>query len=371
MNFVSVKWNIFLVNKVDFFNCSLLYSSVLLFLLASSTINAQESTEKFIDMHVHVAGVGAGESGAFVDDNLRNGLKFPIYLRAFDVTMREIEAFGDRIVIEKLSRQISESEQISKAVVLALDGVVDSDGNLDKSRTQVYVPNRYLIKELAQYDNLLFGASVNPLRHDALDRLEFVSQNGTVLLKWLPNIMLFDPSDERIIPFYIRLRELGIPLLSHTGNENAFGYADDTLGDPRKLELALEHGVTVIMAHIGTRGSSGGVNYFDAAIEMLTRYDNAYADISSLTQVNKLGFLGRALRTPGIEEKLINGSDWPLQLTVIVSPFYQIGRISLADMISIQKIENVWDRDVELKRRLGVPDTIFRRSTSVLRLPIE
>ena len=123
------------------------------------------------------------------------------------------------------------------------------------------------------------------------------------------------------------------------------------------------------MAHIGVRGHNEGETYFDAAIEMLSRYDNSYADISSLTQINKLGFLGRALEATGIEEKLLYGSDWPLQLTVIVSPFYQIGRISLNNMITTQRIDNVWDRDVQLKRHLGVPETVFRRANNVLRLP--
>ena len=325
----------------------------------------------YIDIHVHVAGLGEGDSGAFISHDLRHGMKFPIYLRAFGVTLEEIHTHGDRYLIEKLSQQIAESKSVSKAVVLAMDGVIDEQGDLDRERTQIYVPNEYLITELPNYPNLLFGASINPMRHDALERLEYVAKEGAVLVKWIPNIMLFDPNDVRLIPFYRKMRELGLPLLSHTGNENAFGPADDTLGDPRKLQLPLDWGVTVIMAHVGVRGESEGVSYFDAATEMLPRYDNLYADISSLTQVNKLGFLGRALKKEGVPEKLLYGSDWPLQFSLLVSPLYQFGRISLADIIAVRKIKNTWDRDTELKRHLGVTEEIFKRGEKIIRLPDE
>ena len=47
-------------------------------------------------------------------------------------------------------------------------------------------------------------------------------RQGAILIKWIPNIMYIDPSDEKFIPFYKRLAELNIPLLTHTGMEKVF-----------------------------------------------------------------------------------------------------------------------------------------------------
>ena len=45
-----------------------------------------------VDMHCHIAGIGAGDSGCFVSEKLRNNWRFGIYLRSFGVTQKEIAA---------------------------------------------------------------------------------------------------------------------------------------------------------------------------------------------------------------------------------------------------------------------------------------
>lgn len=322
----------------------------------------------YVDMHVHVGCIGAGGSGCFVSPELRDGYKFPFYLRAFDTSQEELEAKGDVIVIEKLSRKIAASRLVAKAVVLAMDGVVTPSGELDLSKTQIFVPNEYLVRELAAYDNLLFGASVNPYRPDALQRLEWVKRHGAVLIKWIPAIMEIDPADTRIVPFYEKLIELDLPLLTHAGQERSFAHARDELGDPLRLKLPLELGVTVIAAHIATTGEIDGEENFDRLLPMFEQYPNLYSEISSLTQINKLGYLKRALEHEPILDRLIYGSDWPLQFFPLVSPWHQLRHLSFARMKAIQEIENQWDRDVELKRAMGVEPAIFARSAELLGL---
>jgi hypothetical protein len=48
---------------------------------------------------------------------------------------------------------------VSRAVLLALDGVVGADGQLDTNRTEAYVPNEFVADMAARHTNLLFGAS--------------------------------------------------------------------------------------------------------------------------------------------------------------------------------------------------------------------
>ena len=319
----------------------------------------------YLDMHVHTAGIGAGGSGAFVSEEMRGNMRFRFYLRAFGVTEKELEAQGDGIVIEKISAHIAASDKVAHAVVLAMDGVV-ADGRLDREATQIYVPNEFVAREVARYDNLCFGASVNPHRPDALERLAQVKADGALLIKWIPNIMGIDPADPAIRPFYERLVELDLPLLSHAGRERAFADAVDEYGDPVRLTLPLSLGVTVIAAHIATTGKNEGEGNFERILPMFAQYPNLYADISSLTQVNKRNYLKRALAVEGVDQRLLYGTDWPLQFFPLVWSFYHANQIGVRTARLVAKIDNVWDRDVALKRALGTPEHVFARSAGLL-----
>ena len=178
--------------------------------------------------------------------------------------------------------------------------------------------------------------------------------------------MHFDPADTSLIPFYLALKAAGLPLLTHTGTEHSFLAAEDSLCDPARLELPLRLGVIVIAAHVGTPGKSHGEDNMERALAMMARYPNLYADISSLTQVNKLGYLKRVLDRPEAEGRLIYGSDFPLIETALVSPYYQLGRAPFRALRAASRERNAWDRDIALKRAMGVPEEVFRRSADLL-----
>jgi predicted TIM-barrel fold metal-dependent hydrolase/organic radical activating enzyme len=322
---------------------------------------------KLIDLHCHTAGIGAGGSGCFVSKAMRDSYKFEIYLKAFGVTRAEVEAKGDALILQRISEQISRSTKVGAAVILSMDGVVDDHGQLDTNRTEVYVPIEFVARETARYPNLLWGAGINPLRSDALERLDWAATNGAVLVKWIPSIMLIDPSDERIIPFYQRMKALGLPLLCHAGRERSFTFARDELCDPERLKLPLELGVTVIVAHIASTGANGGEPDMERLARMMATYPNLYSEISSLTQVNKPGYLEAALTRPEFKGRLLYGTDFPLINTALVSPWYFPLRIRPNEARRIAKIENAWDRDVALKQALGVPQEIFERTGQILR----
>ena len=313
-----------------------------------------------VDMHCHIAGLGAGGSGCFVSPKMRNNWRFSIYLRSFGVTKEEMLKEGDSLVGDRISQSLAQSKYVSRAVVLALDGVVDSDGNLDTNRTEVYVPNEFVAEVVARHTNLLFGASVNPYRHDALARLEWAKAHGAVLVKWIPPIMDIDPADPRLVPFYKKMAELKLPLLSHTGAEDSFTRATEGLGDPDKLRLPLSLGVTVVAAHIASAGKYHGERGPDRLARMMGEFPNLFADISALTQFNREGALKEALTRPEFSGRLVYGTDYPLINTLMVSPWYMF-HLSLAQKFSIWRLDNPWDRDVMMKHDLGVPTDIFER----------
>ena len=321
-----------------------------------------------VDVHCHCAGIGGGNSGCFVSRHLQSSYKFGIYLKAFGVTREQLLAEGDGITIRKISEHIGRSTNVAAGLVLAIDGVIDDQGRLDTNRTEFYVPNEFVQRETAKFTNLFWGASINPYRPDALQRLEWAHQNGAKLVKWLPSIMLIDPADERIAPFYQRMAELGLPLLSHTGQERSFTHARDELADPVRLELPLKLGLTVIAAHIASTGSNENERDVDRLAKLMAKHPKLYSEISSLTQVNKLGYLREALQRPEFAGRLLYGTDFPLINTALVSPYLFPLNLRAGQMVDIAAIENPWDRDVAMKHALGVPDDIFHRTAEVLKL---
>ena len=313
-----------------------------------------------VDMHCHIAGIGAGGSGCWVSPRLLNNWRFGIYLRSFGVTKKEVMAKGDFLIGDKISASLAQSKYVGKAVLLALDGVVDGHGNLDTNRTEVYVPNEFVAAICAQHTNLLFGCSVNPARPDALARLEWAKAHGAVLVKWIPNIMDIRTDDPQLLAFYKKMVELNLPLLCHTGEEKSFSRAADDLGDPEKLRLPLSLGVTVIAAHIASGGIYHDEHGPDRLARMMGEYPNFYTDISALTDANKPGALKEALTQPAFRGRLVYGTDYPLINTALVSPWYSF-HLTLREKWQIWRTKNPWDRDVLTKHFLGVPAETFAR----------
>ena len=321
-----------------------------------------------LDMHCHLAGLGAGGSGCFVSEQLRRSWKVGFYFRSFGVSRRELEQQGDALCGDRLSAMLGQSRHVGRAVVLAMDGAVDDRGNLDTSRTEFYVPNEFVAALAVRHMNLLIGASINPYRPDALARLDRAAADRAVLVKWLPSIQLIDPADERLAPFYRRMAELRLPLLVHTGAEHSFTWSKDEFADPARLRLPLSLGVTVIAAHAAWPVHHDGQRDVDRLASLMREYPNLYADISSLTQINKLGALREVLRRPEFCGRLVYGTDFPLINMPIVSPWFFPLDLTLRQRWQISRIRNPWDRDVALKQALGVPADVFTRAERLLRL---
>ena len=333
---------------------------------AANAMPVLPDKSQVLDMHCHVAGIGAGGSGAFISEKLRSSWKYQIYLKAFGVTEAQVKQQGDALIVQRISERLAESKLVGAAVLLALDGVIDENGQLDRQRSETYIPNDFLAREVARYANLHFGASVNPYRHDALERLEQAKTDGSVLIKWLPAIQHIDPADRRLIPFYRKLVELDLPLLTHAGDEHAFTAADNQLGDPRKLKLPLEQGVTVIVAHAATSGSSAGEDNMQRLLPMFADYPNLYTDISSLTQANKLRFLPKLLAAGIDPQRLLYGTDFPLITTGIASPLFSSLRVNPVKTLPLLKVESPWDQDVQLKLAHGTASEVFSNAHHLL-----
>ncbi|MBX2823677.1 MAG: amidohydrolase family protein, partial [Gammaproteobacteria bacterium] len=240
-----------------------------------------------LDMHCHTAGIGAGESGAWISDELRNSRKFGLYLKFFGSDEATLNERGDALLIDIIARSLRESEYVDDAVILAMDAPYTEDGELDREAGEVCVPNRFVAAAVKPYPELHFGASVHPNRKDALKELVWSKQQGAVFVKWLPNIQNIDPSNERYRPYYEKMVELDLPLLTHVGDEDSFSKTNNPLGDPHRLKLPLNCGVRVIAAHVASSGENEGQCNVERLTEMIPDYPHLVADISTLTQANR------------------------------------------------------------------------------------
>ncbi|PNU18965.1 metal-dependent hydrolase [Geothermobacter hydrogeniphilus] len=346
---------------------------ILTILLHPGRCRTDRPQEPIIDMHVHVAGLGA-DSDCFITSELLDNWRYNIYLKAFGTSEKELRANGDALIFERIAERLDRSRLVDGAVLLALDKVYDREtGRPQPERTEVYIPNDFVRDGCRQFDNLHYGASVNPYREDWEEQLIQADRDGAVLIKWLPAVQQIDPSAPGIEPFYRKLVELDLPLLVHTGAERSFSSSHDRLGDPRLLIKPLKAGVTVIAAHVATTGSHEGEAYIDRLLPLLQQYDNLYSDISGLTQLNKMIYPGRVARTGAISHKLLYGSDFPL-ISCGIGPFRLVSgwnfcwNLSWRQLWFLQRVKNDWDRDLLLKQALGFPDAVFTRPARLLNL---
>ncbi|MGZ3808901.1 MAG: amidohydrolase family protein [Bacteriovorax sp.] len=344
-------------------------------------------THKFIDMHTHVACLGDGSKAdgkCYISPEMKNSYKFSVYLKSFGVTVDELKQSQDLVVFDRLLEKIYSSKRVGAAVVLAMDAAVDrSTGEIDWKGTQVYVPNEFVLAGIRKRhsDRLYYGASINPYRKDAIERLEQAKKDGAVLVKWLPSTMNIDPSDPSLVPFYKKLIELHLPLLVHTGREQTFTDAKDQLCDPFLLKLPLDVGVTVIAAHLATTGENEGEpdhQRLKKLFEIEKYKDLLFADISSITQFNRVKNFSALIRDPLFRGRLLNGTDWPLidvelfGLKLVPYKLYStrlFGFILSSDQVEeLGTISNSFDRDIRIKEFLGTPEELFYRAESLLNI---
>ena len=343
--------------------------------------------QRLVDYHTHVAGIGKGGTNAFVNPKMHtwkhplDRLKFKVYLSAGAV--KDVEQ-ADAQIVERLVRLVRNIEGHGKHRLLAFDKNYNRDGSANLAKTEFYVPNDYVFALVEQYPDLFEPViSVNPYRADALAELERGAHSGARIVKWLPNAMGIDPSDPLCDPFYQKMKELDLVLLSHGGEEKAVHAAEDQkLGNPLLLRRALDAGVKVIVAHCAGLGDNEDlddpqrrrIHNFDLFLRLMDekRYEGlVFADISAMTQFNRmLRPLATILKRDDLHERLVNGSDYPLpainaliRTGALVKQVY----LTMAERAYLNEIYNYNPLlfDFVLKRTLKLPGTEERFPSSI------
>jgi predicted TIM-barrel fold metal-dependent hydrolase len=313
-----------------------------------------------VDCHVHVCGDTPGHG--FVSEMLRHSLTFRFMRWRLRLPSENGEVL-EQALAAKLQETVKETEGLDAAVVLAFDAVYDLAGRFDTENTHFYVTNDYVAELARKHGNLLFGASVHPYRKDALTELERRIRLGAVLLKWLPIVQDFNPADERCLPLYEALAHHRLPLLCHTGGEQALPCLNFAFADPALLLPALQRGVTVIAAHCGTRSRPGEADFTNTFLRLAHEHEHFYGDTSALNLPTRSYAYAKILSDPVVRDKLVHGSDWPI---ISLPPLTRVGWI---ESFRLLRIRNWMRRDFLIKQHLGFDEAYWHRAAKLLRLP--
>jgi predicted TIM-barrel fold metal-dependent hydrolase len=303
-----------------------------------------------IDCHVHLAALTDGDNGCYISTKMLKSPLFRFLLwkhRLSPNTPRE----ANRKYLEDLLTELRASRHVQQAVILGMDGAYDSTGRLVREHTDFLIGNDYVLKTAAAHPNeLLAGVSINPQRRDVIDEVHRCADAGAVLVKVLPNAQQFNPADPRYRPFYRALTERKLPFLSHVGYEFTLIGKDQSVGEPDRLQPALDEGATVIAAHACSYGLMMYEKYLPILHDFAKRYPNFYADISALTLPNRLRMLLHLRRYPEIHDRLLFGTDYPLSVFHVAA----WGRVALGTLRDMIRTKNRFDRQVMICRALGI-----------------
>jgi predicted TIM-barrel fold metal-dependent hydrolase len=308
-------------------------------------------------------------------------LKFLIYASAADI--KNIDN-ADQEYTARLIRLARGQKRHGKFRILAFDKHYRLDGSVNLAKTNMYVPNRYVVDLARQYADIFEPViSVHPYRWDALVELERWAMAGVKYVKWLPNAMGMDPASNQVEPFYRKMKERNMILLSHAGEEQAVEAEEDQeLGNPLRLRKPLDMGVRVIVAHAASLGACADLdsreakkaNCFDLFLRLMdeAKYKGLlFGEISAMLQFNRMPApFTTLLKRQDLHSRLVNGSDYPLpaiNALIRTRSLASDGFITSEERTALNEIYdyNPLLFDFVLKRTMRHPETKQKLAPSV------
>jgi predicted TIM-barrel fold metal-dependent hydrolase len=341
---------------------------------------------RLVDYHTHILAVGTSAHEAFVNSKMRSGfnlerLKFKIYMSAAGI--KNIDHI-DQEYVARLIRLARGNKRHGKYRILAFDKHYNADGTVNLHKTNMYLPNRYVIELARTYPDIFLPViSVHPYRTDAVKELDRWGKEGMKYVKWLPNAMGIDPANPAIEPFYKKMAEYKMILLTHAGEEQAVEADEDQrLGNPLLLRQPLEFGLRVIIAHAASLGECDDLDSRDAkkvdCFELFLRLMDEskyvgllFGEISAMLQFNRMPFpFTTILKRQDLHPRLVNGSDYPLPAINALIWTRSFARSGFITADERQALNEIYDYnpllfDFVLKRTMRHPETKQKLAPSV------
>lgn len=287
-------------------------------------------------------------------------------LQGMGIDPKYLDGGLDEEYVETIAGMVSESS-LDAIVLLAQDIPYDQDGRPLPQKAAYYVPNEFLFKTVEKHTGLFIPAvSIHPGRPDAMEELLRCIDQGARVLKLLPNCLGIDYTEDRYRPFWQCMAENRVILLSHTGGEKTLPVINHTLADPALLRAPLECGVTCIAAHAAGRSGVVDPDYTEDLLKLFQDYPHLYADNSALCSLNR----ARTVKKIKIETalpRILHGSDLPVP--IMGSGPWANRLIGWSDYRRCKAITNPLERDYQLKRAMGFPDSSFLKLADLLGNP--
>jgi uncharacterized protein len=301
-----------------------------------------------LDIHVHLFGVGDNGSNCRLSKTITGAPKFQFLLKTLRVQERARTIDEGYVLV--LAEQLRQSG-LQKAVILAQDAVYDRQGKPDWGVTHFYVPNDYLFQTVARFPEWMVPCvSINPDRANALEELERCAEKGARILKIHPPIQGVDLADRKHTRFFQQCAAKKMVVMVHTGHEHSAPIVDATLASPRRLELALNEGCTVVACHCGTGRTGDRPDMLPDFLAMARKHGNLWGDTSVLGGLGRADDFLRLLAEESVRDRLLHGSDFPFPAI----PMAFVKKTGMAEALRLQAISNMIEQDLALKQSLGI-----------------
>jgi len=331
---------------------------------------------EFIDYHMHVLGLGRDNPHIWVNPSilsLRHPMdyfKIKVFMNASGITSKKK---ADEQYKNRLLTLIEDMPTKAKFCLFAMDGCYNKSGEFIEADSKFTISNEYVYNLCEEKpDQLVPVISVHPFRPGVLDELEKWQKKGVKMIKWLPGIMGMDPSDPEIVPFYQKVKELDMILLSHSGEEDTVPVLKfQHLNNPLLFRLPLELGVKVVLAHCAGKGKAKDIDHDNKMVDQHelffrlmdeSKYEGLlYGDISAMVQSNRCGKpLADILSRREHHHRLIYGSDYPLPAINAGISLKLLNKLEYIPKKDIQPLREIYNKNpllfsFALKRRLRDP----------------
>jgi hypothetical protein len=297
---------------------------------------------QYWDSHVHVVGTGDSDNGIWFNPNMDSWTHPVLKVQKYFYENGAC-AYTSNVDASTMQRLIHLSATMPtgcKSLLFAFDWFHDENGQPNRKNTIFHVPNAYA-KKLASEHSQYFEwvASIHPYRADAIDALAQAKAEGARAIKWLPPGMGIDPASSKCDAFYKKAADLNMPIIAHTGRENAVQGGNQHHGNPLRLRRALDYGVRVIMAHCASDGKDedldhgkkyvNSINLFARLMDTPDYQSLVFGEISALTLVNHAWAIKPILERTDWHSRLINGSDYPLPAIMPLINTRQLNQMGL------------------------------------------
>ncbi len=252
-----------------------------------------------------------------------------------------LKRFQDYVNPEKVRRAVSDAldyliysrlPQLEKIILNAAEGQAGIE-EIKSIIVRHLRPNSHVAQAASVANGrLLPVASYNPDLHPR-EFVAYLEENSFIGVKLYPTLHFCRPSTKRLDFIYNYMEETGLILIVHTGCDPGIwelpGFCQ--YARPRELAyVAKRHpGLKIVMAHLGAYSALSPGIFFDEALEVMSRYDNVYADTSAVDPfyvelaIDKVGY-----------DKLLFGSDYPYVAGLTISDYINsIVELGLEDKV--------------------------------------